>query len=132
MDSRYGNEVSSLKIKKIIFQFLTNHTINFVKRIFYNYYLRDLSLASIELPLGIFLFSGGGVYGVYHWIDSMQKGLLTPAGTIMLSATSVLVGLQLLLAFFGYDIAYVPKYSRRELGFSLKKASWLMKGRAVL
>ena len=60
MDSRYGNEVSSLKIKKIIFQFLTNHTINFVKRIFYNYYLRDLSLASIELPLGIFLFSGGG------------------------------------------------------------------------
>ena len=55
MDARYGDEVSSLKISKILSEFLFKHVRNFSKRIFYNYYLRDMSLASIELPLGLLL-----------------------------------------------------------------------------
>lgn len=49
MDARYGNEVSNLKISKIIGEFFAKNLRNFSKRIFYNYYLRDMNLASIEL-----------------------------------------------------------------------------------
>ncbi|MBI3524592.1 MAG: glycosyltransferase family 2 protein [Betaproteobacteria bacterium] len=109
MDAKYGEEVSNLKISKIIGEFLFKHIRNFGKRIFYNYYLRDMSLASIELPLGIFLTIFGGSFGVYHWISSVQEGVATSAGTVMLAALPVLMGVQLILAFLGYDIANVPR-----------------------
>ncbi|WP_459200420.1 glycosyltransferase family 2 protein, partial [Pseudomonas tremae] len=47
MDAKYEDEVSNLKISKIIGEFFVKHMRNMGKRIFYNYYLRDMSLASI-------------------------------------------------------------------------------------
>lgn len=109
MDAQYGDEISNLKISKIVGEFLVKHARNFVKRIFYNYYLRDMSLASIELPLGVLLFVSGFGFGIYHWIHSLQEGVTTPAGTVMLAALPILMGTQLMLAFIGYDIANVPR-----------------------
>lgn len=108
MDAKYGDEVSNLKISKIIGEFLMKHTRNFFKRIFYNYYLRDLSLASIELPLGILLLVAGGSFGIYHWYESMKQGIASQAGTVMLAALPIFMGLQFVLAFLGFDIASVP------------------------
>ncbi len=108
MDAQYGDEVSNLKISKIIGEFLFKHIRNFSKRIFYNYYLRDMSLASIELPLGALLFVFGCIFGAYHWSISLQEGGATPAGTVMLAALPIIMGGQLILAFLGYDIANVP------------------------
>ena len=82
---------------------------NFGKRLFYNYYLRDMSLASLELPLGLALAAMGMAYGAYHWLESARAGLTTPAGTVMLAALPVLMGVQLILAFLAYDIASVPR-----------------------
>ncbi len=112
MDAKYNDEVSNLKISKIMSEFLVKHIRNFMKRIFYNYYLRDLSLASIELPLGLMLLFGGTSFGLYHWFESAREGVATPAGTVMLAALPMLMGLQLLLAFLGYDIASVPRQPR--------------------
>ncbi|MFZ2313141.1 MAG: glycosyltransferase family 2 protein [Methylobacter sp.] len=109
MAAKYGDEVSNLKISKIVGEFLVKHVRNFSKRIFYNYYLRDMSLASIELPLGLVLLISGGSFGVYHWINSIKEGVTTPAGTVMLAALPILMGTQLILAFLGYDIANVPR-----------------------
>lgn len=109
MDAKYGDEVSSLKISKVVGEFLVKHARNFIKRVFYNYYLRDLSLASIELPLGLLLLLVGVTYGAWHWLVSAQEGVVTPAGTVMLAALPVLMGLQLVLAFLAYDIATVPR-----------------------
>ena len=109
MEARYADETSHLKISKIIGEFLVKHARNFAKRIFYNYYLRDMSLASIELPLGILMFLFGLSYGSYHWLSSAQAGVATPAGTVMLSAMPILMGLQLILAFMSFDISSVPK-----------------------
>jgi hypothetical protein len=50
----------------------------------------------------------GSIYGTVHWISSAREGVATAPGTVMLSALPVLVGVQLLLAFVGYDIAAVP------------------------
>lgn len=108
MDAVYGDEVSNLSIKKILFPFLKGHSTNFVKRIFYNYFLRDFSIASIELifGLGIFLFGLG--FGVYAWHDGSAKNQVASSGTVMLSALPIIIGVQLLLSFLQYDIARVP------------------------
>jgi dolichol-phosphate mannosyltransferase len=108
MEAKYGNEVSNLKISKIVIEFLIKHARNFLKRLFYNYYLRDMSIASIELPVGLFLICFGIVYGVYHWLQSAGAGMQTPAGAVMLSALPILTGIQLILAFISYDIQSIP------------------------
>lgn len=114
MDAQYGDEVSNLKISEIVGEFLIKHVRNFVKRIFYNYYLRDIALASIELPLGLMLLTFGVVFGGWHWLLSVNEGIVTPAGTVMLAALPTLMGLQLLLAFLAYDIASVPRRPRHK------------------
>ena len=109
MDAVYGEEVSNLKISKIVTEFIVKHAVNFCKRVFYNYYLRDMSLASLELPLGMALVLIGGGYGIMHWVMSARIGLATPAGTVMLAALPILMGTQLILAFLAYDIASLPR-----------------------
>lgn len=113
MEARYGSEVSNLRISRILGEFLWKHVRNALKRVFYNYYLRDLSLASIQLPLGLLLMVFGAAFGGYHWIVSAQMDVPTPAGTVMVAALPVLMGLQLLLAFIGFDIASIPRRPRQ-------------------
>lgn len=109
MDAKYGEEESNLKISKIVGEFLVKHLRNLSKRIFYNYYLRNMSLASIELPLGVLMLTAGTVFGVSHWMSSINSGIPTPAGTVMLSALPIILGTQFILAFIGHDVAAVPK-----------------------
>ena len=109
MDALYGDEVSNLKISRVVTEFMAKHVRNFFKRVFYNYYLRNMSLASIELPLGFGLFAFGFSFGVVHWLDSARTQVPTAAGTVMLAALPVLMGVQLVLAFLAYDIASVPR-----------------------
>lgn len=118
MESKYGHEISNLVVSQIIGEFLAKHARNFLKRIFYNYYLRDMSLASLELPLGILLLGFGSIYGAYHWFASAQVGTETPAGTVMLAGLPILAGIQLLLGFVGHDVASVPT---RPLHRSIRK-----------
>lgn len=112
MDAKYCDEVSNLKISTILGEFLIKHARNLGKRIFYNYYLRDLSLASIELPLGILLLAFSVCFGGWHWLLALREGISTPAGTVMLSALPALMGMQLVLAFLAYDISMVPRRPR--------------------
>lgn len=112
MDAKYGDEVSNLKISRVVGEFLLKHSRNLFKRIFYNYYLRDLSIASIELPLGTLLFLFGAGFGGWNWLNGVRDHVLTSAGTVMLAAMPILVGMQLLLAFLAYDIASVPRRAR--------------------
>lgn len=109
MDAKYGDEVSNLKISKIIGEFAQKHMRNFFKRIFYNYYLRDMSLASLEFPLGSALVFFGVFFGVYQWWHAAQDGGGTPIGTVMLAALPTLLGVQLVMAFLAHDIASVPR-----------------------
>jgi dolichol-phosphate mannosyltransferase len=121
MDACYGNEVSNLKVSKILGEFLFKHALNFIKRIFYNYYLRDMSLASIELPLGVLLFSFGVGFGNWQWFNAVHTEVATPAGTIMLAALPTLIGLQLILAFLSYDITSVPRRPKHRKLSSVNK-----------
>lgn len=111
MSAKYGDEVSGLKISKIVGEFLFKHIRNAIKRIFYNYYLRDLTIASIELPLGILLMLFGLGFGFSNWYVSISNNQAAPSGTVMLAALPILIGIQFILAFISYDIVSIPRRS---------------------
>ncbi len=109
MDAKYGDEESGLKIGRIFFDFLSKHFRNAFKRIFYNYFLRDMSLATIELVGGVALLAGGLIAGAWFWIEASSLGTTASAGRVMLAALPLILGLQLLLGFIAFDIAAVPR-----------------------
>lgn len=109
MEARYGAEISNLNIWRVLLDFSFKHMRNTCKRIFYNYFLRDLALASIELVMGALLLLAGSVLGAWFWYQSSSTGITASAGSVMLVALQVIVGLQLLLGFLAYDIAAVPR-----------------------
>lgn len=115
MDAKYGTETSNLKISKVLFDFGFKHMRNTFKRVFYNYFLRDLSLASIELLLGTAFVTVGSVMGLWFWAESSRTGITASAGSVMLVALQIIVGLQLILGFLAYDIASVPRRTQHPL-----------------
>ncbi len=90
-------------------EFAIKHLRNLGKRIFYNYYLRDMSIASVELPLGLALAGFGVGYGARAWFVHAQMGVAAPAGMVMLAALPVILGMQLLLSFLAFDMGNTPK-----------------------
>lgn len=111
----YGDETSNLKIGKVLWEFPRRHFANHLKRIFYAYYLRELNIASFELPLGIAMMLFGSVTGIARISQSLLGAGAASAGTVMISAVPIILGFQLLLAFLSYDIASTPKRSRHGL-----------------
>ena len=109
MDARYGAETSNLRISRVVFDFSFKHLRNTFKRVFYNYFLRDLSLASLELVAGLGFVAAGTLLGAAFWIESARSGVTASAGSVMLVALQVIVGIQLILGFLAYDIASTPR-----------------------
>ena len=105
----YGNEKSNLKISKTLFTFTGAHLRNFLKRIVYNYFIRDFHVASLESVLGPLLLIFSIFFGVNAWVDSVQNQVTATAGTVMLAALPFIVGLQLTLSALHYDIQNQPK-----------------------
>jgi hypothetical protein len=111
MMSIYGNEKSSLSITRAIFEFFFKHIRNAFKRFFYSYILRDASVATIELPLGISLLTFGISFSFMSWLQSGSTGIPNSPGTVMLSGMTILSGTQFVLAFIAHDVSNVPKRS---------------------
>ena len=113
MHSKYGDETSSLRIGRILGPFLLGNLRNLFKRVFYNYFLRDFNIATVELLTGVIVSLFGLVTGIKAWSHSIETGVTASSGTVMLSALPIIIGFQLLLSFLNYDIENVP---RRALG----------------
>jgi dolichol-phosphate mannosyltransferase len=112
MAAKYGNEKSSLSLLKAFFTFPWLHFVNFHKRLFYNYYLRDVSAASIELLAGLGLFWFGLIFGVTSFAEASARGVAATTGTVMISVLPIILGFQLLLAFVSFDVSSVPTRPR--------------------
>jgi hypothetical protein len=108
MKAKYEDEKSNLIIKNIIFEFVIKNLINFFKRIFYNYYLRDFNFASIQLFLGIIFILFSLSFGGYKWFYSIYYNVFAPSGVVMLAALPFIVGIQFILSFLDYDLKSVP------------------------
>jgi glycosyltransferase involved in cell wall biosynthesis len=109
MRAVYGQESSGLSPLGALFSFSWGHARNTVRRLFYTYFVRDFSVASLQLPLGIGLGSFGTIFGALEWREAVARGVGAYAGTVMLAALPVILGVQFLLAFLAYDVARVPR-----------------------
>jgi glycosyltransferase involved in cell wall biosynthesis len=109
MPARYGDEVSGLEIRKAVPEFLAKHAENFAKRVAYNYFLRNFSPASLELMAGVPLTLFGVTFGSVKWVQSGLHNTITSAGSVMLAALPIIVGMQLILAFLSHDVSMTPR-----------------------
>jgi len=119
MRALYGDESSSLRIGRVLGPFLLGNMRNLFKRIFYNYFLRDFNVASLQLVAGFIIGMFGLVTGISAWSESIETGVPASAGTVMLAGLPFIIGFQLLLSFLNYDIQNVPRqalarFKRRE------------------
>jgi dolichol-phosphate mannosyltransferase len=104
MRSVYADEHSNLRISNVLPRFLGGHMRNLFKRIVYDYFLRDFSVASVELILGLSMVVFSLVFGGASWWESLSQGKTASSGTVMLSALPAILGLQMLLSFLNYDV----------------------------
>lgn len=109
MKSRYGDEESNLSIAQALYVFAFRHFLNMLKRLFYNYFLRDFSIATLELLSSFPLILFGTMIGLDGIWKSFTPGHVSSPGYVMLAAFPILLGVQLLLAFLNYDITSVPR-----------------------
>lgn len=113
MAAVYGDEKSHLRIRRVLWEFPYRHTVNYLKRIFYRFYLKEWSIASIELPIGLTLLSFGAWFGLTSAISANIAGRAATAGQVTLSAIGIILGVQLLLSFLAYDIQSEPRIPRQ-------------------
>lgn len=114
MKAQYGDEESHLKVSKALGEFAIKHGRNLFKRIFYNYLLRDVSVATFSLIFGCLLLAFGTTFGVHHWTLSNSTGVPATTGTVMVAALPAVLGMQLLLQFIGHDISNTPTLAVQE------------------
>ena len=109
MTAAYADEPSSLRPLHMIGPFLRGNLRNFGRRLLYSYFLRGFSAATIELLLGIPLFLFGIIFGGIHWWRSIVDHVPSTAGTVMLAALPMIIGVQLLLSWLSFDVAAEPR-----------------------
>ena len=108
MKAVYSDEHSGLRITKVLFPFLRGHMRNFMKRIYYNYFLRDFQVASIEFVLGPLLLIFGIIFGLHQWRMSYLTDMPATPGTVMIAALTIILGTQFLLSAINFDIHNTP------------------------
>ena len=109
MHAVYADEKSNLRIGRVLLVFPWQYLNRLVKRLFFNYFLRDFNAGTLALVFGLLLASFGTIFGLYHWLAGEFSGTEATAGTVMLAALPVILGFQLLLFFLQFDILSVPR-----------------------
>src|SRR5262249_857293 len=107
--ARYGDERSHLRVARALTDFpglLLRHG---ARRIIWQYFIAGFNAVSLLLVSGTPLILFGFVFGLYHWIDSYTRNVLTPTGTIMLAVLPLMLGFQLLLQALVLDIQQRPE-----------------------
>lgn len=116
MNAVYGEETSNLHVRQVLFEFLGKHLRAMARRIVYTYFLRDFSIASVNLLFGTLLLLSGALFGGFSWFTASQAGEYASIGTVMLSVLPIILGFQMVLQFLSYDMSNEPRRSLQSRG----------------
>ena len=114
MPAIYRDEKSNMKVFKMPFLFSVNLFKKFISRIWKAYFVYDFNIGTLYIVFGHLLSLAGVVYGGVNWYEYASKDILTPFGTIMISALLIILGFQLILQAIQFDIINTPKEKRNE------------------
>jgi glycosyltransferase involved in cell wall biosynthesis len=103
----YGEEVSSIKLRRVIPELLSLLTRGFWRRIWYRYVLWSFSPIALLLLFGLILFVFG--LGVAIWVCfQIAASVVATAATVMLAALPLMIGSQMLISALQLDIQASP------------------------
>ncbi|HWO08574.1 MAG TPA: glycosyltransferase family 2 protein [Polyangiaceae bacterium] len=109
LPARYSNEVSSMRISRILISFPGRLFSRYWWRIYERYTLRDFSPIVPFLFSGILLCAWAAIFGGWAWYRSLETGIVATTGTVMLTALPAILGFQLLLHALLLDIYSTPR-----------------------
>ncbi|MFT0877593.1 glycosyltransferase family 2 protein [Rhodopseudomonas sp. G2_2311] len=109
MTALYGDEVSNLSPIRSLFSFTLKHIGVFGKRVAYRYFIRDFNLGSIDLIFACLFLLFGLTFGLHEWWQSLATGNPATAGTVMLAALPLILGVQFTIGFWAQDCSSVPR-----------------------
>ncbi len=99
MPAQYGDEESSLSIKKVIMDFPPKLFKGFLKRIKLEYFIYNFNAGSLYLTIGLPLLLFGIIYGV----------LTGGQGSEIIIVLPIILGIQFLLQFLSIDMKAEPE-----------------------
>lgn len=103
----YGDEVSSIKLRKVIPELTGMLFTGFWRRIWYRYVLWSFSPVALLLFLGIFLEILG--LGISIWmLFQIASSTVATAATVMFAALPLMIGTQMLISALQLDIQSSP------------------------
>jgi len=106
--ARYGDEMSNLKISRILLEFPPKIITTLFYRLMFKYFLYDFSMTSVYLLIGFPLFLFGLIFGLVKWFDYSLKQIPAPTGTVIIPTISILLGIQFLLSAIQIDMSNIP------------------------
>ena len=107
--AKYANEVSSMRISRILVSVPGRLFRRYWWRIYERYTLRDFSPVVPFLASGILLCTWAILFGGWVWFRSWQTGVVASTGTVMLTALPLILGFELLLHAMLLDIYSTPR-----------------------
>lgn len=109
MPARYGDEISSMSLRRVLVTFPFKLLRGFLRRLGWQYFLFDFNAASLLLILGLLMLLFGGIWGAYHWYLSYLTGIVATTGTVLLAVLPIILGVQFLIQALVLDIGSVPR-----------------------
>jgi dolichol-phosphate mannosyltransferase len=108
----YGNEKSNLSELDSFLRFPFLLLKGTLRRVFIQYFVRDFNASTVFLILGSLFTLFGLIFGLDHWMISIQTGLPATTGTVIVAFLPFFLGIQLLLQFLILDVNGFPTRPR--------------------
>jgi dolichol-phosphate mannosyltransferase len=109
MPARYGDEVSSLSIRRVLREFPPRLVRGCLRRIWMQHFLRDFTALAMLTSVGLVLAACGAAWGAVWWIVSWRTGVTASTGTVMLAVLPLMLGVQCLLHALLLDLQNEPR-----------------------
>jgi dolichol-phosphate mannosyltransferase len=106
--TRYGDEVSQVRIHRVAFSFPPRLIGGWWLRVWRKYLVMDFGAIGALGSSGTLLILFGLVFGAYHWWLSDVTRRPASTGTVMIAVLPVIVGVQLLLQAFAIEVHDSP------------------------
>jgi glycosyltransferase involved in cell wall biosynthesis len=108
MPARYGDERSSLRISRVATTFPALLMRGLLRRFYWRYLIEEFGVVSVCVLSGLPLLVFGVIFGAWHWLETFRTGIPATAGTVLVAALPIILGMQLLLAAILLDVLSSP------------------------
>lgn len=105
--ARYGDEVSSIRLSRVIPELMNLLFRGFWRRIWYRYVLWSFSPVALLLIFGLLLFFVGLIIAIWVCFQ-VASSVVATAATVMLAALPLMLGTQMLISALQLDIQASP------------------------